>query len=228
MRIKIELIIFAALCCLFISSCKTVNIPQKTVTAIMDYTPMTDKGIFVTESNSVDFKYMPLGSVVSITSGAVYSSINTGILSETVNLAKAFEDISNKLVDLGANGIINLKIESTYEGYTHYMTVTGMAIRTKEPILEAKKKKELKVLSSSEFTIDGIKAIIFRRTPTGVMISSDKKMSFEQIIKMAEYFGLTKTPVQVFLANSKDPAYAGLTGDGFYINYETKEFINVP
>lgn len=227
MRLNTILII---LCFLFISSCETVHIPQVTVTELRDYTPMTDKGIFVTESNSVDFEYMPLGSVVSVTY-AEYNHTPGDLLKngyEKIDLKKAFEEISDKLVDSGANGLINLDISFTYIGNQRCMTVSGMAIRTKEPILEAKKKKELKVLSSSEFTIDGIKAIIFRRTPTGVMISSDKKMSFEQIIKMAEYFGLTKTPVQVFLANSKDPAYAGLTGDGFYINYETKEFINVP
>lgn len=224
---KLEYLLLPLLSIL-VTSCETVDIPQRTVTVMMDYKPMTDRGLFVTESNCVDFDYMPLGSVVSITSGAFHSSVDTGTQYKAVNLDKAFEEISDKLIDLGANGVINLKIETSYSGYTHYMTVTGMAIRTKEPILDAKKKKELKGLSSSEFTIDGIKAIIFKRSPSGVLISSDKKMSFEQIIKMAEYFGLTKTPVQVFLANSKDPAYAGLTGDGFYINYETKEFINVP
>lgn len=220
-------IVFLSLCCLLISSCETVNIPQVTVTVLRDYTPMTDKGIFVTESNSVDFDYVPLGSVVSVTSGAYHSSIETGSQSKSVDLGKAFDDISTKLVEKGANGLINLKIESSYIGYTHYMTVTGMAIRTKEPIMQAKKIVDIKNKLRAECTIDGIKALIIRRTSTGVIISTDKKMDFDQVVRMIKTFELDNIAVQIFLANGNNKAYAGITEDDYYINYETKEFIEL-
>lgn len=217
-------IIFLALCCLLVSSCETVNIPQSTVTLIMDYTPMTDKGIFVTESNSVDFDYVPLGSVVSVTNGAYRSSIETGTKYENVDLEKAFEEISKMLVVMDANGLINLKIESSFDDLMHYMTVTGMAIRTKEPLIQAKKKDIIEHKQPSECTIDGITARIIRKTKTGVIVSTTGKLNYDQVVKMIGELNLPDTAIQIYQAGEARKAYSGITDDGYYINYETNEF----
>lgn len=49
-----------------------------------------------------------------------------------------------------------------------------MAIRTKEPIMQAKDIINIKKQLCSECTIDTIKALIIKRTPTGVLISTKK------------------------------------------------------
>lgn len=219
-------IIFLALCCLLVSSCETVNIPQVTVTVLRDYTPMTDKGIFVTESNSVDFDYFPIGSVISVTSAAFDSFVIKGddvsVRYKPIDLNKAFDDISQKLIDKGANGIINLKIESSYLNNGCYITVTGMAIRTKEPLLKAKEITEHK--QPSECIIDGITARIIRKTKTGVIVSTTGKLNYDQVVKMIGELNLPDTAIQIYQAGEARKAYAGITDDGYYINYETNEF----
>lgn len=65
-----------------LSSCLTLD--QMTITEIKDYSSLTDKGIFVTEANNVNFDYTPIGSVVSTTRGAIDTfggySVNIDIL----------------------------------------------------------------------------------------------------------------------------------------------------
>ena len=221
-------IIFFALCSVLVSSCETINIPQRTVTVFRDYTPLTDKGIFVTESNSIDCDYVPLGSIVSVTNGAYDNSdVSLFISYKSVDLNKAFNDISNKLVDMGANGLINLKIESSYLRDIHYVTVTGMAIRTKEPLIQAKKKDIIEHKQPSECTIDGITARIIRKTKTGVIVSTTGKFNYYQVVKMIGELNLPDTAIQIYLAGEARKAYAGITDDGYYINYETNEFIKL-
>ena len=90
-----------------LSSCLTFE--QMTVTEIKDYSPLTDKGIFVTEANNVNFDYTPIGSVVSITRGAIDT-----FGGYAVNIDTAFDDIAKELLNKGANGLINLDITSSY------------------------------------------------------------------------------------------------------------------
>lgn len=220
-------IVFLLLCCILVSSCETVHIPQSTETVIRDYTPMTDKGIFVTESNSVDFDYVPLGSVVSVTSGAYSSSVDKGVKYENVDLGKAFEEISKMLVVMDANGLINLKIESSFDNLIHYITVTGMAIRTKEPLIQAKKKDIVEHKQPSECIIDGITARIIRKTKTGVIVSTTGKFNYDQVVKMISELNLPDTAIQIYQAGEARKAYAGITDDGYYINYDTNEFIKL-
>lgn len=100
------------------SSCVTLE--QMTVTEFRDYTPFTERGIFVTEANNVNLDYTPLGSVVSTTRGAFQN-----LLSYTVDLNEAFESIAEELIKKDANGLINLNISTTYSnnvlynGYRH-------------------------------------------------------------------------------------------------------------
>lgn len=66
-------------------------------------TPMTNKGIFVTESKSVNFDYIPIGSVISITSAAFDSFVIKGddisAKYKPIDLSKAFDNICQKLID---------------------------------------------------------------------------------------------------------------------------------
>lgn len=52
-------------------------------------------------------------------------------------------------------------------------------------------------------------------------------MTSVQIAQLVEKLQLSNKAVQIFLANGGDKAYAGITDNGYYINYETKEFIEL-
>lgn len=102
-----------------------------------------------------------------------------------------------------------------------------MAIKIKNPELKPEKHKKVVENTSSECVIDGIKALVIQRRPSGIFISTDKKMAPVQIAQLVEKLQLSNKAVQVFLANGGDKAYAGITDNGYYINYETKEFIEL-
>ena len=203
-----------------LSSCLTLD--QMTITEIKDYSSLTDKGLFVTEANNVNFDYTPIGSVVSTTRGAIDT-----FGGYSVNIDTAFDDIAKELLNKGANGLINLNITSSYLNNMYYTTITGMAIRTKEPLLKAKNIEQKAEAKSSACVIDGIKALIIQRRPSGIFVSTSKKMTSNQIVQMVEELHITNKAVQIFLSNGGDKAYAGITDNGYYINYETKEFIEL-
>lgn len=102
-----------------------------------------------------------------------------------------------------------------------------MAIQIKNPELKPEKHKKVVEKTSSECIIDGIKALVIQRRPSGIFVSTDKKMTPVQIAQLIEKLQLSNKAVQVFLANGGDKAYAGVTDNGYYINYETKEFIEL-
>lgn len=66
------------------------------------------------------------------------------------------------------------------------MTVTGIAIRTKEPIMQAHNIVDIKSKLRSECIIDGIKVIVIQRIPTGVFISTEKELDIKQVFRMID------------------------------------------
>jgi uncharacterized protein YbjQ (UPF0145 family) len=111
---------------------------------VIDYRPFAGDGFFITESNSVNFKYQPIGSVstVFITGvsdkksltqknyDSVYSSSSNNITYATPE--GVLEALCEKCKSLGANGVINFRI-TKYE-VNHRLTweASGMAIKTIE------------------------------------------------------------------------------------------------
>lgn len=140
---------------LLLASCATVYHPApRTVVGIVNYAPLTSQGIFVTESNSVGFDYEALGSIfVFDKSGwvrkdgkdakdvdpkeAYYigSSSNKDWRRVEPTVEECLSKLASKLKSLGANGIINLKITTSYnvnpvDKVTYpEIAVTGMAIK---------------------------------------------------------------------------------------------------
>ena len=97
----------------------------------------------------MNFDYQPLGSVVSVTQGALES-----FKSYKVDADKAFNEIASKVKEIGGNGLINFNLSVSSSGAASFMTVSGMAIRTDEPIItpedvpvvvQPKKQKETKL-----------------------------------------------------------------------------------
>lgn len=96
----------------------------------LDYSMYSANRIFITESNSVNFEYSPLGTIkINIYSGTVPHTNHwldakpqTGI-----------RQLVDKAISVGANGIINLRIEpfTTVIGDEPRsgLSVSGMAIK---------------------------------------------------------------------------------------------------
>lgn len=133
------------------ASCATYRPAPKSYVGIIDYSVLTSKGLFVTESNSVSFNYQAIGSVIAEETGGwipkngAQSSTNVSdeyyVGSSTRKVYKkpdvqvTFDNIAEQLSSIGANGIINLKITTSLEIdmvsklYVDKITVSGMAIR---------------------------------------------------------------------------------------------------
>jgi uncharacterized protein YbjQ (UPF0145 family) len=133
------------------TSCATYLPAPKSFVGVIDYSVLTSKGLFVTESNSVNFDYRAIGSVIAeeiggwIPKNSAQSSVNVNdeyyVGSSTKKVYKnpdvqvAFDNIAEQLSSIGANGIINLKITTSSEMdlvskfSVDKITVSGMAIR---------------------------------------------------------------------------------------------------
>ncbi len=137
--------------CMF-TSCATYQPAPKSFVGIIDYSVLTSKGIFVTESNSVNFDYQAIGSVIAEETGGwvpkssakqkpasaaddyyVSSSSKKNYIAPDIQVA--FDNIAEHLLSLRANGIINLKITTSSEIdlvsklSVDKIIVSGMAIR---------------------------------------------------------------------------------------------------
>lgn len=137
-----------------LTSCATsaISYPEPYgFSTFLDYSPLTNKGIYVTESNSVSFDYKTLGSVSATeVSGWVkkekelkvanknkknnvddmYADVernqsNGKYMRMSPSLDAAMERMANTLKEVDANGIINLKIQWEPDR----IIISGMAIR---------------------------------------------------------------------------------------------------
>jgi PBP1b-binding outer membrane lipoprotein LpoB len=107
-----------------LSSCAS---KYATYSVVLDYRPYTTDGFLLTESNSVNFEYFPLGSVESF---ALSGSTSNGY-----KIAKT-EDALNVFVEkykfLRANGAINLKTTAIFNKKGEFIIgyrISGMAIK---------------------------------------------------------------------------------------------------
>lgn len=139
------------------TACVTPQMPEPYgFSTLLNYSPLTDKGIFVTESNSVSFDYKTLGSVSATEVGGwvkkgkkpkekkpkatresnksrnddMYVDIDrnqyTGkYVYVAPSLDMAMERMVNTLKVVGANGIINLKVQFESDR----IIISGMAIK---------------------------------------------------------------------------------------------------
>ena len=130
----------------FVTSCATLVPGPGKYVACVDYGYLSQKGIFVSESNTVNFDYEPLGSLyVECTGGWVK---NDEISMEDIYITKkgkktyqppivedAFDLALGELKALRGNGIINFKITMVSEYLPFYkvtvdkLIITGMCIR---------------------------------------------------------------------------------------------------
>lgn len=130
-------LLVSALIILSTSSCST-TIAHYSGYLFLDYSPLTSSGIFVSESNTVNFEHTPLGSILVTARGGGKIS-HYGSLSDasavskfnSIDFTEVAEILKYELLRYGANGIINLKItylpKDNMQGAGY--TITGMAIK---------------------------------------------------------------------------------------------------
>ena len=134
------------------TSCATYHPAPKSFVGVIDYSVLTSKGLFVTESNSVNFDYQAIGSVIAEETGGwipkngakqkpvnagddYYVSSSSKKIYMAPDIQAAFDNIAEHLSSIRANGIINLKITTSSEIdlvsklSVDKIIVSGMAIR---------------------------------------------------------------------------------------------------
>lgn len=198
-----------------LASCGTIE--QVTHTDIIDYSRFTKNGIFVTESNSVNFDYEPLGSVVSTSRGPSASAL----VSMKVDMDKAFSDIGKKLKEIDADGLINLKITNYADKYFYFTTVTGMAIR-RNPIDKSVVTTYQEVLGY----VDQIKLEVVEAYESGTKILTSAQMSVDQVKKAKKKFFASQNRVFFYTNDGlkANTPYMSIL-DSHIVDYSTNEFI---
>lgn len=94
--------------------------------------------VFITESNSVSFDYEPLGSIVVVEKpGEIETKVDMQTQTKTVrtfanaSTQSALNYAVDKVIELGGNGLVNLKFEVFKGDGGMNVMVSGMAIRRK-------------------------------------------------------------------------------------------------
>lgn len=76
----------------------------------------------------------------------------------------------------------------------------------------------------SETTVDGIKCLIISFVPTGIVVTTEKELTPIQIKTMIQQLNISQKAVQIYISGNSERAYAGVTDNGYLINYVTNEF----
>lgn len=136
-----------------LSSCAVVRKPTSLSITVINYSKYSDDGFFITESNSVSFDYKAIGSLISSYQSGFEVKKNESVgtpkktkwyddpveVPKTTNVfigatpEKAVDELVRKAKEIGANGVINLKVDlvtSSPVGSPYYSyQATGMAIK---------------------------------------------------------------------------------------------------
>lgn len=134
-----KILTLCAVAALMMCSCETANKFQQSA-GFIDYSMF--HGMFLTESNSVSFEYLPIGSLYAEEISGEYQIVKKKIGNNEIygdeyavvdgkyrhaSPQSALAFAADKAKEMGGNGIINLRIEKIDGGYC----VTGMVIKRK-------------------------------------------------------------------------------------------------
>lgn len=146
-------ILIPILTLLLLASCSVYKYcPPRTFVGLIDYRSLTEQGIYITESNSVNFDYVAIGSVyvekrggwirkndkpkpLSAKDDYYIASKSSKYEYTSPDLYSALDDLKKEIKELNANGVINLKItlsevEDKFSQLpVEKITVSGMVIK---------------------------------------------------------------------------------------------------
>lgn len=217
-------IIIISVLMIAVSSCASLPQPSFEI-GVIDYSPLLESGIFVTESNSVSFDYTALGSIVAIEKGGWKNGITKRPSTETV-----FDGIIKELENIGANGLINLNVTFSNEItdynrkiYVPTIVVKGMAIKTPNGKINKIEKKIIPDGVTLLGKIDNIDCWIIKEHKNGVKIGTLKELNGEQIRKAIRKFSLNKNITFNLKGKERNnDAYAGVDGQNIMLFKENK------
>lgn len=141
-------VILFCICLFVLASCKTLAPPMPVKQSVhIDYSYLTNQGIFVTESNSVSFDYEACGSLYVECVGGwvtkkqavdmqdIYIQKSGKYVYVPATIEDAFNLVLDELKALNGNGVINLRITPVSEYSALYnvnmnkIYITGMVIK---------------------------------------------------------------------------------------------------
>ena len=222
MKQLFTLIFTLAILSLNLVSCITLPPPPApyAFAGIFDYSPLTSKGVFVTESNSVSFDYETIGSLYAISDGGWINNIYV-----EPSLDALYNEVLKQLDAYNANGIVNLKINvsGTIADRTKRYSLEGMAIRkTDAGKIDAQVSTARRMIGK----IDGIFLQILEAYPNGTRVLTSEKMNTSQLQKAWKKYFYNQSQIQVYTSGGlvNKTAYAAII-DKKIMDYDTNEFI---
>ncbi|MFR0828720.1 hypothetical protein [Bacteroides intestinalis] len=222
MKQLFTLIFTLAILSLNLVSCITLPPPPApyAFAGIFDYSPLTSKGVFVTESNSVSFDYETIGSLYAISDGGWINNIYV-----EPSLDALYNEVLKQLDAYNANGIVNLKINvsGTIADRTKRYSLEGMAIRkTDAGKIDAQVSTARRMIGK----IDGIFLQILEAYPNGTRVLTSEKMNTSQLQKAWKKYFYNQSQIQFYTSGGlvNKTAYAAII-DKKIMDYDTNEFI---
>lgn len=203
-------------------SCVTLPPPPApyAFAGIFDYSPLTSKGVFVTESNSVSFDYETIGSLYAISDG--------GWINKTYvepSLDALYNEVLKQLAAYNANGIVNLKINVSgrIADRTKRYSLEGMAIRkTDAGKINAQVSTARRIIGK----IDGISLQILEAYSNGTRVLTSQKLNVSQLRQAWKKYFYNQSQIQFYTTEGlvNKIAYAAII-DKKIVDYEKNEYI---
>ena len=177
-------------------SCVTLPPPPApyAFAGIFDYSPLTSKGVFVTESNSVSFDYETIGSLYAISDG--------GWINKTYvepSLDALYNEVLKQLAAYNANGIVNLKINVSgrIADRTKRYSLEGMAIRkTDAGKINAQVSTARRIIGK----IDGVSLQILEAYSNGTRVLTSQKLNISQLRQAWKKYFYNQSQIQFYTA----------------------------
>ena len=202
-------------------SCVTLPPPPApyAFAGIFDYSPLTSKGVFVTESNSVSFDYETIGSLYAISDG--------GWINKTYvepSLDALYNEVLKQLAAYNANGIVNLKIDVSgrIADRTKRYSLEGMAIRkTDAGKINAQVSTARRIIGK----IDGISLQILEAYSNGTRVLTSQKLNVSQLRQAWKKYFYNQSQIQFYTTEGlvNKIAYAAII-DKKIVDYERNEY----
>ena len=203
-------------------SCVTLPPPPApyAFAGIFDYSPLTSKGVFVTESNSVSFDYETIGSLYAISDG--------GWINKTYvepSLDALYNEVLKQLAAYNANGIVNLKINVSgrIADRTKRYSLEGMAIlKTDAGKINAQVSTARRIIGK----IDGVSLQILEAYSNGTRVLTSQKLNISQLRQAWKKYFYNQSQIQFYTAEGlvNKIAYAAII-DKKIVDYERNEYI---